>query len=119
MSWLGAIFKLFHIAVYCDVFIFQVVIKCVVFIIQVAVNCDVFIFQVAVNGNMFTVQVAVNCNVFILFLQLEESGKAHENDKLRVGDYVLEVNEIRCATVKEAQQLIESAFRTLTLKIWR
>ena len=56
--------------------------------------------------------------VSIVF-QLKEGGKASESGQLYVGDYIVSVNDIKCVSLTEAVQLIQSAFRTLTLSIWR
>ncbi|KAK7482911.1 hypothetical protein BaRGS_00025811, partial [Batillaria attramentaria] len=48
--------------------------------------------------------------------QIDENSGA-ENSALLVGDIVLSVNGISCGSYQSAKQLVDSAFRTLTLKI--
>ena len=49
---------------------------------------------------------------------MEAKGKAAVA-KLEEEDVLLSVNGIACSELTEAQQLIHSAFQTLTLNIWR
>ena len=48
-----------------------------------------------------------------------EDGKADQSEQLEIGDYLLGVNGIKCVSQTEAVELIQGAFRTLTLTIWR
>lgn len=52
-------------------------------------------------------------------MQVDPVGKAGVEGSLRVGDLVLFVNEVRCSQPDQALELIDSAFRTLTLLVWR
>ncbi|KAH3713569.1 hypothetical protein DPMN_073361, partial [Dreissena polymorpha] len=54
----------------------------------------------------------------IMISEFDAGGKAISSGQLRVGDHVLAVNDVRCHTQTEARQLIESAFNTLTLRVW-
>ena len=53
-----------------------------------------------------------------LCVQIVEGSRA-ENSALLEGDIVLSVNGISCGGSQAGQQLIDSAFRTLTLKVLR
>ena len=57
--------------------------------------------------------------IYLFSLQIVPDGKADENGELQAGDYILTINDVKCTSVTEAVQLIESAFRTLTLLVWR
>ncbi|XP_064608843.1 uncharacterized protein LOC135473007 [Liolophura sinensis] len=47
--------------------------------------------------------------------EIEPGGRAAVNGSLQVGDCITSVNDVQCGTITEAVQLIQSAFRTLTL----
>ena len=53
-----------------------------------------------------------------LGVQIAEGSRA-ENSALLEGDIVLSVNGIACGGRQAGQELIDSAFRTLTLKVLR
>ena len=60
----------------------------------------------------------LSCSVCDLCVQIVEGSRA-ENSALLEGDIVLSVNGISCGGSQAGQQLIDSAFRTLTLKVLR
>lgn len=51
--------------------------------------------------------------------KVEPGGKASVDGHIRAGDHVLRVNDIPCEQLVEARQMINSAFYTLTLTLWR
>ncbi|KAL3213204.1 hypothetical protein MRX96_035550 [Rhipicephalus microplus] len=53
------------------------------------------------------------------FVQVDPGGKADAEGRIRVGDLVLCVNEVPCSRADQAKQLVDSAFSTLTLLVWR
>lgn len=56
---------------------------------------------------------------WIVYFQVEVGGKAWESRRLQPGDFVLHVNDVRCPNLQVAHELIDSAFSTLTLLLWR
>ncbi|KAH7954391.1 hypothetical protein HPB49_018193 [Dermacentor silvarum] len=52
-------------------------------------------------------------------VQVDPGGKAEAEGRIRVGDLVLCVNEVPCSRADQARQLVDSAFNTLTLLVWR
>ncbi|XP_077984803.1 uncharacterized protein LOC144439390 [Glandiceps talaboti] len=66
----------------------------------------------------FTVSGGLEMNAPLVISKIELGSKAEEQG-LGVGDIVLEVNDVQCASETEAIQLIQSAFNTLTLTIQR
>ncbi|KAH8041587.1 hypothetical protein HPB51_017032 [Rhipicephalus microplus] len=50
---------------------------------------------------------------------VDPGGKAEAEGRIRVGDLVLCVNEVPCSRADQAKQLVDSAFSTLTLLVWR
>ena len=58
-------------------------------------------------------------NLLVPTLQIEIDGKAYQGGQLQVDDCILSVNDVGCTSKVEAEQLIDSAFRTLTLQVWR
>ncbi|KFM59125.1 Protein Shroom2, partial [Stegodyphus mimosarum] len=55
---------------------------------------------------------------FVIIDEVELGGKA-EGAGLKAGDHVIKINDVQCLSLADALQLIESAFRTLTVLIWR
>ncbi|XP_035209553.1 protein Shroom3-like isoform X2 [Stegodyphus dumicola] len=55
---------------------------------------------------------------FVIIDEVELGGKAEEAG-LKAGDHVIKINDVQCLSLADALQLIESAFRTLTVLIWR
>ncbi|EEC12200.1 hypothetical protein IscW_ISCW008518 [Ixodes scapularis] len=51
--------------------------------------------------------------------QVDPGGKAATDGGVRVGDLVLCVNDVRCSQLDQVLQLIDSAFSTVTLLLWR
>ncbi|KAL4229933.1 melanosome organization [Mactra antiquata] len=79
-------------------------------------------FQVVLKGGSpwgFDLQAGHGSSSTVLISNLEADGKASQSGLIQLGDYLLEVNGVRCKDVAEASQLIDCAFRTLTLSMWR
>ncbi|KAL1433144.1 hypothetical protein MTO96_002106 [Rhipicephalus appendiculatus] len=55
----------------------------------------------------------------VVVSQVDPGGKAEAEGRIRVGDLVLCVNEVPCSRADQARQLVDSAFSTLTLLVWR
>jgi hypothetical protein len=55
-----------------------------------------------------------------MYLQIDKNGKAGMQRDMREGDRLLGVNDVFCRNSHtEALRLIDSAFGTLTLTLWR
>ncbi|XP_069130177.1 PDZ and LIM domain protein 3-like [Argopecten irradians] len=79
-------------------------------------------FEVVLKGGSpwgFTLKGGVEVRSPIQISEIKPDGKADVSDTLKLGDYVLGVNDVKCVSLTEAVQLIQSAFRTLTLLVWR
>ncbi|XP_021348349.1 uncharacterized protein LOC110447164 isoform X2 [Mizuhopecten yessoensis] len=79
-------------------------------------------FEVVLKGGSpwgFTLKGGVEVRSPIQISEINAEGKADVSASLRLGDYVLGVNDVKCVSLTEAVQLIQSAFRTLTLLVWR
>ena len=57
--------------------------------------------------------------ILILYHQIDEDGKAASDGRLRVGDVVIAVNDVDVSGHDEAIQVIQSAFKTLTITVKR
>ncbi|GFR27589.1 protein Shroom2 [Trichonephila clavata] len=51
--------------------------------------------------------------------EIEQGGRADKQGQLKVGDHIIKINDIQCLSLADALQLIDSAFRTLTIVVWR
>ncbi|KAK3100457.1 hypothetical protein FSP39_020389 [Pinctada imbricata] len=79
-------------------------------------------FQVVLKGGSpwgFTLKGGAEVQSPIQICEIEADSKAAANGNLQKDDYVLSVNHVTCQSLTEAVQLINDAFRTLTLTAWR
>ena len=57
--------------------------------------------------------------LLFLYNQIDEDGKAASDGRLRVDDVVIAVNDVDVSGHDEAIQIIQSAFKTLTITVKR
>ncbi|XP_060595743.1 protein Shroom4-like [Ruditapes philippinarum] len=79
-------------------------------------------FRVVLKGGSpwgFTLTNGMESKASVIINEIVDGGKAFDSGQLKVGDYLLQVNEVRCLNLQVAHELIDSAFRTLTLLVWR
>ncbi|GIY73208.1 PDZ domain-containing protein [Caerostris extrusa] len=67
----------------------------------------------------FNLQTKDENRSIVIVNEIIQGGKADQQGELKKGDHVIKINGIQCLSLADAVQLIESAFRTLTIVVWR
>ncbi|GFS98127.1 protein Shroom2 [Nephila pilipes] len=67
----------------------------------------------------FHLQAKAENRSVVIVNEIVLGGRADKQGELKVGDHVIKINDIQCLSLADALQLIDSAFRTLTIVVWR
>ncbi|XP_054721662.1 uncharacterized protein LOC129231388 [Uloborus diversus] len=79
-------------------------------------------FQIVIKGGQpwgFRLHGDPENRFAVIVDQIEPGGKAETQGELKKGDQIIKINDVQCLSLSDALQLIESAFRTLTILVQR
>ncbi|PRD23465.1 UNVERIFIED_CONTAM: shroom3 [Trichonephila clavipes] len=78
--------------------------------------------EIVIKGGQpwgFHLQAKAENRSVVIVDEIEQGGRADKQGQLKVGDHIIKINDIQCLSLADALQLIDSAFRTLTIVVWR
>ncbi|CAL1290911.1 unnamed protein product [Larinioides sclopetarius] len=78
--------------------------------------------EIVIKGGQpwgFRLQAKAENRSVVIVDEIVRGGRADQQGELKVGDHVIKINGIQCLSLADALQLIDSAFRTLTIVVWR
>ncbi|GBN01832.1 hypothetical protein AVEN_156751-1 [Araneus ventricosus] len=78
--------------------------------------------EIVIKGGQpwgFRLQAKAENRSVVIVDEIVKGGRADQQGELKVGDHVIKINGIQCLSLADALQLIDSAFRTLTIVVWR
>ncbi|XP_076348410.1 protein Shroom4-like [Tachypleus tridentatus] len=87
-----------------------------------AVNLTTKTTEIVLKGGRpwgFQLQGGIENGDILTVSQVAHDGKAAKEGSLKVGDRVLKINDVQCFSLAEALDLINNAFRTLSILIRR